>query len=104
MPTVAPGAQRQVTSPEQQVQVWSHGTVLRWRGVTFWHDSISGIPDPSPIDCLNCRQFVARADVDSVKAGWPKVQRDIALVILVPALVWLAVQPDHPKCFYQHTC
>jgi len=104
MPTVAPRAQRQVTNAEQPVKVWSHGAVLRWRRVTFWHDSISGIPYPSPVDCFNCRRFIARTEVDSVKAGWPKVQRVIALVILVPALGWLIAQPDHPRCFYQHTC
>jgi hypothetical protein len=53
-------------SPRTQFQVWSRGSVARWRAVVVSRDSVSGIPYQMPLDCDSCRRSIALTDVDSL--------------------------------------
>ena len=55
----------------QQVQVWQHGTSLRWHAVRITDDSISGISYLRPLSCDTCRVSLPRAEVDSFRLGNP---------------------------------
>ncbi len=55
----------------QQVQVWQHGTALRWHAVRITVDSISGISLLHSVSCDTCRVSLPRAGVDSVRLGNP---------------------------------
>jgi hypothetical protein len=50
----------------KEVDVWSHGSVLRLHGVTMLLDSITGIPSDIPLDCDSCRMGIPLSEVDSM--------------------------------------
>jgi hypothetical protein len=55
------------TEPEQVVQVWTHGPLLRLHDSSMLLDSITGIPVGSPWTCESCRIGLALTEVDSVR-------------------------------------
>jgi hypothetical protein len=55
------------TKPEQVVQVWTHGWLVRLHDSSMLLDSITGIPVGSPWTCDACRIGLALTDVDSVR-------------------------------------
>jgi len=61
----------QPLSPTQQVEVWRGNGAVRWHIVDVTRDSIIGIPLGQPVSCDSCRRAVARAQVDSVRWGYP---------------------------------
>lgn len=44
---------------------------MRLHGLRIGPDSLSGIPFLKPIECDSCRVSIARAEVDSIRAGDP---------------------------------
>jgi hypothetical protein len=73
----SPGWHRVTPSPSetlktrQQFQVWTHGEAYQWHGLRVTSDSVSGVPFTKPPMCDSCRVHLARAEVDSVRAGDP---------------------------------
>lgn len=57
--------------PGQQVQVWSGTRSYQWHALIVTVDSVAGIPFTRPVECVGCRQGLARGAVDSVRAGRP---------------------------------
>jgi hypothetical protein len=55
------------TKPEEVVQVWTHGQLMRLHDSSMLLDSITGIPVGSPWTCDACRIGLALTDVDSVR-------------------------------------
>jgi hypothetical protein len=55
----------------QQVEVWQGGRLLRLHAIRLTNDSLSGVPFVKPPDCDSCRVSLARAEVDSMRAGNP---------------------------------
>jgi hypothetical protein len=53
------------------VQVWQHGSALRWHAVRITPDTISGIPFFRSTTCDSCRVAVPRGSVDSIRLGNP---------------------------------
>jgi hypothetical protein len=96
----APGGWYRTTVPQPfsqrsfhrhaQYQVWSHGTVARWHGVTINSDSLRGIPFNKPLDCDSCRHSIRLIEVDSLKRGRPSIGSAL-LVIPAALLVEMAV-------------
>ncbi len=87
--------------------IWSHGTCKEWKSVVITPDSVMGLPvDGCGLWGTGSRRSVALADVDSIQLshrGNPTGEYAFVIVTL-SVMVYLLAQPDHPKCFYQHTC
>ena len=55
------------TKPDQIVQVWTQGRLVRLHDSSMLLDSITGIPVGSPWTCESCRIGLALTEVDSVR-------------------------------------
>ena len=54
--------------PRERYEVWSHGKATQLHGLRLEGDSLVGVPWWNDPACDSCRVFIARAEVDSVRA------------------------------------
>ena len=54
-------------NPNTEIEIWSHGTVVRLHAVAVTRDSVAGIPHRMSARCHGCRRSLVRSDVDSIR-------------------------------------
>src|SRR5690349_9074226 len=67
--------------PHHPVWIWSGGNVEKWHGVVVTHDSVTGIPYGTSLECCSCRRSIPRTEVDSMTLGYHTVAETVTDIV-----------------------